>query len=392
MNLRHSSQLGFVSSWILVWAATGSPIDLAKLNFAAAERILEQGIKDRAFPGCTVTVGTDETVFWSGALGKLDYADGASVATTTIYDLASVTKVAGTTAVYMRLAALGKVRLNEPAGQHLPEFIATGANAEEKRRREKITLEHLLTHTAGLVSWKPFYKSTASYAELLAAIYATSLESEPGQTYRYSDPGMILAGEIAARIGGKPLAQLERELVFDPLRMTNTLRNPPVKLHPRIPPTERLPDSIEFLRGVVHDENARAGQGITGHAGLFATAEDLGILAAEILRGLDGRSQLFPKPVMEDFLRERDFDRRSHRSLGWGLTRNDSGSFGPAIAHTGFTGTSMWLDPQRKLYVVLLTNRVHPTRDNNRVSRVRGDLIAAVTAAFDVATAPEAER
>jgi CubicO group peptidase (beta-lactamase class C family) len=386
MNWRHTFQLGLLLGWIVHAGPAWAQGELATLNFTAAEKILEQGIKDRAYPGCTVTVGTDENVLWSAALGNFDYADGAPVTTATIYDLASVTKVAGTTAVYMRLAALGKVRMNESAGNHLPEFIAAATNAEEKARREKVTLEHLLTHTAGLVSWKPFYKSTASYAELLAAIYAAPLESEPGQTYRYSDPGMILAGEIAARIGGKPLAQLERELVFGPLQMTNTFRNPPEKLHARIPPTERLPDTGEFVRGVVHDENARAGQGITGHAGLFATAEDLGMFAAEMLRGLDGRSQLFPKPVMEDFLRERQFDTRSHRTLGWGLTKNDSGSFGPAISHTGFTGTSMWLDSQRKLYLVLLTNRVHPTRDNNRVSRVRGDLIAAVTAAFDAAS------
>ncbi len=392
MNWRNAFQLSLLLGGIVLAGPTWVTAAPATLDLTVAEKVLEQGIKDRAYPGCTVTVGTDEKVLWSAALGKFDYADGLRVTTTTIYDLASVTKVAGTTAVYMRLAALEKVRLDEPVGRQLPEFISTAATAEEKGRRERITLEHLLTHTAGLVSWKPFYKSVNSYPELLAAIYATPLENEPGQNYRYSDPGMILAGEIAARIGGKPLAQLERELVFRPLQMTNTFRNPPVKLHSRIPPTERLPDTGEFVRGVVHDENARAGQGITGHAGLFATAEDLGTFAAEMLRGLDGRSPLFPKLVMEDFLRERQFDTRSHRTLGWGLTKNDSGSFGPAVTHTGFTGTSMWLDPKRKLYVVLLTNRVHPTRDNDRVSRVRGELIAAVTAAFDAAMAVPGQR
>ncbi|MCW5550632.1 MAG: beta-lactamase family protein [Verrucomicrobiae bacterium] len=392
MNWQHTFQLSLLSGGIFLASPAWAQGEPATLDFTAAQTILEQGIEDRAYPGCTVTVGTGDKVLWSAACGRFDYADGAAVEKTTIYDLASVTKVAGTTAVYMRLAALEKVQLDEPVGRHLPEFIATAATAEEKGRRERITLEHLLTHTAGLVSWKPFYKSTTSYAELLAAICATPLESEPGRNYRYSDPGMILAGEIAARLGGKPLVQLERELVFGPLQMTNTCRNPSERLHARIPPTERLPDTGEFVRGVVHDENARAGQGITGHAGLFATAEDLGKFAAEMLRGLEGRSQLFPKPVMEDFLRERDFDRRSHRTLGWGLTKNDSGSFGPAISHTGFTGTSMWLDPERRLYIVLLTNRVHPTRDNNRINRVRGELIAAVTTAFDAAVASAGQR
>ena len=360
-----------------------------KPDFTEARGVLERAIRDRAFPGCTVEVGTEDRVLWSEALGRFDYTDGTRVTTSTIYDLASLTKVAGTTAVYMRLVALDKVRLNKPVSQFLPGFIEGAASDEEKSWRQKITIEHLLTHTAGLAAWKPLYKSVNSYAALLQAIYATPLESEPGRRFRYSDLGMILAGEIASRIGGKPLAELERELVFNPLGMSDTLRHPSTNLLARIPPTEKLPDTGEFVHGVVHDENARAGEGITGHAGLFSTVGDLGKLVTEFLRALDGRSAWCPKEVVQDFFTERKLDDGSHRTLGWGLVRNGDGSYGPALSHTGFTGTSIWIDPERKLYVVLLTNRVHPTRDNNKISSARGEFIGSVVATVEGASTPK---
>jgi len=363
----------------------------AKPDFIEAREVLRRGLTNRAYPGGTVIVGTEDRTLWSEAFGRFDYTNGAQVKLTTIYDLASLTKVVGTTAVYMRLVALGKVDVGEPVSKYLPEFVDAAANEAERNWRQKLTLEHLLTHSGGLVAWKPLYRSVSSYSELLKAIYATPLDAEPGRQFRYSDLGMILAGEVAARVGGKPLAELERELVFAPLGMTDTLRNPPQNLWMRIPPTERLPDTDELVHGIVHDENARAGQGITGHAGLFSTAEDLGRLAAEWLRALDGRSKLFPKAVVEDFFHERQIGNGSHRTLGWGLKRNEDGSYGPMLSHTGFTGTAIWIDPQRKLYAIFLNNRVHPTRVNNKVNQVRKDFIEAVTAGVEPAPASKAE-
>src|ERR1035441_7097405 len=135
---------------------------------------------------------------------------------------------------------------------------------------------------------------------MLHAVLTTPLESDPGERFRYSDFGMMLAVEVASRAGKKPLAELERELVFGPLGMTNTMRNPPPNLQVRIAPTERMPGSTNFVHGVVHDENARAGGGITGHAGLFATAEDLGKLGAELLRADDGKSPWLSQPVLAE--------------------------------------------------------------------------------------------
>ncbi len=355
-----------------------------RLNFAEATSILQKAVEDGAFPGCTVAVGDQSGVQWSAAFGQFDYETGTPVKKNTIYDLASLTKVVGTTSVYTRLSALGKINLSDPIGKHLPEFIAGAANAEEKAKREKITIEHLLTHTGGIASWKPFYKTLNSYPELIQAICKTPLESDPGQKFSYSDPGMMLLGEVASRATGQKLPELERELFFNPLKMRDTLRNPSSKLLPRIPPTERWPGQSNYVHGIVHDENSRAGGGITGHAGLFSTASDLGRLGAEWLRGLDGKSKLIPKEVAENFIRERG---TLNRSLGWGIaSENDTERTGlskRAFGHTGFTGTSIWIDPERKFFVVLLSNRVHPTRDNGKIGRVRSELTGAVIRALD---------
>ncbi len=391
MTPRTCKQLGGGLAVLLAAVGLIAPARATEPDFGPAREILLRGLTNRAYPGGTVMVGTSQRTLWVEAFGSFDYANNTSVSRTTIYDLASLTKVAGTTAVFMRLVALGKVSVNERVGHHLPEFMDAATSPEEKSWRQKITIEHLLTHTAGFASWKPLYKSVNTYPDLLRAIYATPLESEPGKQVRYSDLGMILAGELAARAGGKPLPDLERELVFIPLGMSATLRSPAETLLARIPPTERWPDSDGFVRGVVHDENARAGQGITGHAGLFSTAEDLGKLATEWLRALEGHSQLFPRAVVESFFRERNLPANSHRTLGWGLRRNEDGSFGPMLAHTGFTGTAIWIDPAKKFHVVLLTNRVHPTRDNNRINQVRRDFIETVAAAMAETSASKPE-
>ncbi|HRT08705.1 MAG TPA: serine hydrolase domain-containing protein [Candidatus Paceibacterota bacterium] len=343
------------------------------------QAVLERGVKERAFPGCTAVVGTEAGGLWSGAIGHHDYTNGVPVRPDTIYDLASVTKVAGTTAVFMRLVALGKVRLSDPVSRYVPAFAAGGATPEERARRERVTVEHLLTHSSGLPSWKPFYRSVNSYPALLEAVCQTPLESAPGERVRYSDCGMMLAGEVAARAGGKPLKALERELVFEPLGMTHTLRCPDASLANRIPPTEVEAGTGQAVHGIVHDENARAGGGETGHAGLFATAEDLGKLARELLRACQGRSGLFPREVVNEFFRPRQIGRAT-RAVGWNLMEEKPGRM---MNHNGFTGTYLELDLDRNRFVVLLTNRVHPSRDNNSVSRVRREFLAAVERQFD---------
>ena len=344
------------------------------------ERVLRESIQSRAFPGCTAVVGTEDKLLWSVALGHHDYSDSTPVTLDSIYDLASLTKVAGTTAVFMRLVALDKVRLDDPVVRFVPEFLSEVSEPEQRAQRERVTIEHLLTHSAGLGPWKPFYRSVNSYTDLLAEVFRTPLEAAPGERHRYSDISLILAGEVAARAGGQPLPRLERQLVFDPLGMANTWRCPPPELLSRIPPTEIDAATGQAVHGVVHDENARAGNGETGHAGLFATAEDLGKLAAELLRGAEGRSELFPRDVVDQFFRPRSVG-GTVRAVGWNVLSDGEGVI---LNHTGFTGTSLQLDLQRKRYVVLLTNRVHPSRDNQQIARVRKEFRAAVERQFDV--------
>jgi CubicO group peptidase (beta-lactamase class C family) len=349
---------------------------------AEPERILCQGIAEHAFPGCTAVVGTDRGVLWSSALGSQDYAHAVRVTRATMYDLASVTKVAGTTAVFMRLVGLGRVRLSDPVGLYLPEFIEAAATPEDRARRERITVEHLLTHTSGLAAWGPFYRTAHGYVDLLKAIYAAPLESGPGEVVRYSDCGMILAGEVAARAVGRPLRELERRLVFDPLGMKDTMRCLPPDRLARVAPTEFEAETGKVVHGVVHDENARAGDGITGHAGLFATAEDLGRLARELLRATQGRSTLFSQEVVQDFLRMRAMAGGSVRAVGWAATQGEAGRLAHVVFHSGFTGTYVQIDLDRRWFVVLLTNRVHPSRDNDRLTAVRKDFLEAVSRQF----------
>lgn len=368
------------AGWLALALATAAA---GQFDSADAAQILRRGIAERAFPGCTVVVGTDERVLWSEAFGFQDYTNHVRVNRAAIYDLASVTKVAGTTSVFMRLVALGKVKLSDPVSRYLPEFMAASPTPEERARRKRITVEHLLTHTAGFVAWKPFYKTAHGYGELLKAIYATPLDAAPGERFRYSDCGMILAGEVASRAGGKPLRELERELVFDPLGMRDTLRCPPAKLAARIPPTEFEAATGKVVHGVVHDENARAGDGITGHAGLFATAEDLGKLARELLRATEGRSKLFPREVVEEFFRPRKVGVNAIRAIGWGIPEASPGQTERLVSHNGFTGTYLLLNLDQKRFVVLLTNRVHPTRDNDKLTRVRREFLETVAKQFE---------
>jgi CubicO group peptidase (beta-lactamase class C family) len=360
----------------LTLATRLSSLAADRSDFPNAANVLEQALEAKAFPGCSVAVGNSEEMIWCDAFGQFDYDDGPRVKRNTIYDLASLTKVSATTATYMRLVALGKIRVTDPVADYLPELLSAAPTDAEKRTREKITIEHLLTHSSGLTGWKPFYREVSSHEAMIDKIVSSPLEAAPGTRVRYSDPGMMLLGEIASRCGAQKLPDLATELVFRPLHMDDTMFNPPKKLLGRIPPTETWPGTNTFVHGVVHDENARAAEGITGHAGLFSTAEDLSKLAQEILRGLDGKSKLFPSDVVADFVRER----KDGRGLGWGVgkTEHPDGKTTRYISHTGFTGTSIRVDLDKKVYIILLSNRVHPSRDNDKVGRVRSRLAEAV--------------
>lgn len=359
----------------LVWSA--EPSKPVKPDFARAAEIVERAIKDRIFPGCSVAIGNHQGVLFARGFGRLDYEGGAEVTPQTLYDLASVTKIVGTTSVVVTLVRDGKLSVTDPVSKYVPEFLTAAKDETDKQRRAKVTLEHLLTHSAGLPAWEPLYKKADGYDSMLKLVIATPLEVEPGTRTAYSDLGVMLLGEIAARIGGKRLTELEQERIFTPLGLHDTLRNPPTSLLTRIAPTESRGEGKGFWQGVVHDENARAGEGLTAHAGLFSTADDMALWSQEWLKGTRGESQIFPQKLVEQFTRRREIVAGSSRALGWDTPPGSAAGkklSSHAFGHTGFTGTSVWIDPDADLYIVLLTNAVHPKRGDLRIQKVRRDL------------------
>ncbi len=390
--------VGSIGLLLLVLGGVGTALAGAQANspnWSESQEVLERAIDAGAFPGCTVAVGTADTTLWTAAYGHLTYEGQTRVRTDTLYDLASLTKVLGTTSVVLTLVRDGNLALGDPVTRWLPEASPN---------LDGVTIEHLLAHCSGLPAGRPFFRLSPGYEATLRLAAATRLEAPPGTRARYSDIGFMLLGEVAARAGGKPLAELERERVLVPLGMRDTLRNPQPQLVNRIAPTEWTPayraalaaangraEDIRvqpsFVHGVVHDENARAAAGLTGHAGLFMTAEDAHLWARELLRGRAGRSRVFPKALLLRFTERCDLVDGSSRAVGWD-TPSGKSSAGDlfsrrSFGHTGFTGTSIWIDPERKLYLVLLTNRVHPTRRNRKIYQVRRDLADAVARSVD---------
>jgi CubicO group peptidase (beta-lactamase class C family) len=346
--------------------------------FDRAAEILLHGILDRAFPAAAVEVGRMDRTLWRRSFGAFSYDAGAAETTCdTIFDLASLTKVIATTTLIMRAADDGVLSLDNRVGQRLAEW--RGAD------REAVTVRDLLTHSSGLPAYLPFFRDHTGRVEFEPAICHTPLEYSPGTQSIYSDLGFMLlgfmlddAGTLQPRAGGRfdPAttfaARFRRIATFitpEPLAF-----NPPRQWRERSAPTEVDPWRGRLLIGEVHDENTWALGGAAGHAGLFGTASAVGAFARAALRTLAGEPLLAQPATFREFIRRTPVP-GSSRALGWD-TMLPTSSCGTrlsetAIGHTGFTGTSLWIDWERDLYVVLLTNRVHPTRENNRLTAIR---------------------
>ena len=345
--------------------------------------VLARAYADSAFPGAYAVVGTHDRVLASMSAGRLDWDSSAPPPDAhTLWDLASLTKVVGMTSAMMRLVGEGRIELDAPVQRWLPEFTGPG--------KERVTIRHLLTHSSGLPAWRPLYKEATSRETALAIVYATPLDTVPGARMVYSDLGAILLGRVVEQATGQPLDVYLAGAVFTPLGMRETMFNPPESLRARIAPTEYDPWRQAQMRGVVHDENAFALGGVSGHAGLFGSAADLTTLAQALLAIWRGARGFVPTETLHEFTTVQD-TALSRRALGW-ETPNGANSAGTrmsprAFGHTGFTGTSIWMDPERDLFVILLTNRVNPTRENRRIGAVRIALADAVMAAA-AATSP----
>ena len=372
-----------------------------------AVRLIERGIASRAFPAAVIEVGGREYVRWRQAFGHLTYAADAPLVTeSTIFDLASLTKVIATTTLVMRAVDAGALALDDRVADRLSAWRGTD--------REHVTIADLLEHASGLTAFLPFFRDHHGRTEFERAICTLPLEYAPRTQSIYSDLGFMLLAFILEDVNGAPLAaQFDRVFRADRifrLQAEDLLFNPPKDLRARCAPTELDLWRGRLLQGEVHDENTWELGGAAGHAGLFGTAAGVGVFARAILSGLSPDSALETgnrKPETgnrkpEPGSRELEADSwkpatlarfvkkstvpGSSRALGWD-TMLPTSSCGTrlssrAIGHTGFTGTSLWIDPGQDLYVVFLTNRVHPTRDNNQIQSLRRRVHDAVVASL----------
>jgi beta-N-acetylhexosaminidase len=348
---------------------------------SATVTYLRSEIDSSAFPGAVLAVGRHGRLALLTAVGHYGVEDGRPVSTATLYDLASVTKVVGLTTACMLLVDEGKLALDAPVQRYLPAFQGPG--------KEQVTVRELLTHSSGLPDWRPLYRETATRAEALALVDPTRLTARPGARYLYSDLGAIVLMQVVEAISGEPIDQFLAERVFRPLGMAATRYDPPPTWWRAIAPTaEDTAFRHRMLRGEVHDANAGRLEGISGHAGLFSNAGDLSRFAAMLLNGGAWDTlQLIHSETIAEFTRRQDLPPGSSRALGWDTPdepRTAASSAGMrlserAFGHTGFTGTSLWMDPDRDLFIILLTNRVNEPVAGTAIRRVRSrvaDLVA----------------
>lgn len=345
--------------------------------------VLTRGLTDSAYPAAYAVVGSADRVFASVGVGSIGSAVdlAGEVTDSTLWDLASLTKVIATTSAVLQLVAAHRVDLDAPAVRYLPRWRASGA--------ETVTVRELLTHTSGLPAWRPLYKEAWSAEEAMAQVYATGPDTTPGVRYLYSDLGFILLGDMVQQLSGLPLDSYVLSRVFLPLDMRETKFQPSGLWRSRTAPTELDPWRQHLLRGEVHDENSFRLGAVAGHAGLFSSARDLTRFAQMLLRR-GTASDSTADPVLDAQTLAAFTTRQplggAHRALGW-ETPTGSNSAGrqlseTAYGHTGFTGTSLWIDPQQELFVLLLTNRVSPSRTRTGIGAVRIALAEAVVAAL----------
>jgi CubicO group peptidase (beta-lactamase class C family) len=354
---------------------------MSEAPFADARAVIDRALASGGFPAASVEVGHHAAVLWRYAGGTLaPRADGSAPPATpdTIFDLASLTKVLATAVIVMQGVRSGSLDLDDPVARRIPRW-----RGED---REQVTLRDLLAHCSGLTAFLPFYRDHAGRAEFEPAICGLPLEYPPRTRSVYSDLGFMLLAWIAEDAGHAPLDVQFRRLCAT-LGIEGLGFRPGADARPRVAPAGLDPWRGRVLVGEVHDPNAWALGGVAGHAGLFGTAAAVGVLARHVLRGLRGLdTPLAPAALLHEFARRTTVP-GSSRALGWDtmLPTSSCGTrMSPtAIGHTGFTGTSLWIDWERDAYVVLLTNRVHPSAGNDEILRVRPAFHDAVIDALD---------
>lgn len=344
--------------------------------FAWAFALLAEGVAGRAFPGAGVAVVADGKLVALCGLGRFTYDDlSPGISPETIFDLASVSKVVGTTAMAMLLYERGHLDLDVPVAGVLPYFGKGDA------RRQEVTVRMLLAHSSGLPAYVRLYREAHTRDELLETALAVPLEADPDTRTEYSDIGFIILGAVLERIADEPLDRFCAREVFGPLGMHHTTYCPPAQLRSSIPPTQHDREFRQrIIQGEVQDENASVMGGIAGHAGIFSNAGDLAAFAHCMLQS---GPPILRRDTVELFTRRHG---QSSRALGWDTPSAPSQSgkfFSPrSFGHLGYTGASLWIDPERQLAVVLLTNRTWPDTKSQLIKQVRPQFHDAVVEAL----------
>lgn len=338
---------------------------------ARVDQVIREAIRDTAFPGAQLAVVRNGIVVHRRSYGRQTYDPYAPMINdTTLFDLASLTKVVAATSAMMRLVDEGKVRLEDPVIRYLPQFGQNG--------KEHITLMNLLVHNSGLPAWRRFYEFCGTPECVMDSIFATGLVYRTGDSTVYSDLGFITLGKIIEGVTGVKLDRYVDSVFFQPLGMTRTMYTPPWWRRSATAPTEvdsYWKKTNTAVRGRVHDENSSVLGGVSGHAGLFSTASDLAVFMQMLQNGgMYGSVRYLREETIRRFTKR--YSPASSRAIGWD-TRSEGRSFSGQFTspstylHTGFTGTSIVADPERNLIVIFLTNRVYPSRTNGRISAVR---------------------
>ncbi len=356
----------------------------AASRFSRVRALLRDAVDRQVFPCATLEVGRTNEALFRDACGRHTYDHTAPVATIdTIFDLASMTKVLATTTIVMRLVDEGRLTLDDSVRQWIDGW--------QRVDRRTVTLTDLLEHASGLTAHLPFYRDHVGRADFEHAISNLPLEYPPRSRSIYSDLGFILLGFLATDAANGVGLDRQFSDITQGLQLGDIRYRPPSDWRPRTAPTEVEPWRGRLLCGEVHDENGWALGGIAGHTGLFGTAPAVGRFARALLQTLTGRARLARPATLARFLTPTTV-RGSSRALGWDTmlpTSSCGRRLSPdAIGHTGFTGTSLWIDPKQDLYIVLLTNRVHPTRANEGILAVRPALHDAVVEALTPGPSP----
>jgi CubicO group peptidase (beta-lactamase class C family) len=374
---------------ILLTATPNSPAGFSFLKrndaaqdsrFREAFQVLARAIETRVFPACALAVTARGELVAHKALGRFTYdASAAAVSTGSIFDLASVTKVVATTAMAMILYERGVLDLDAPVSAIVPEF------ASGEPRRGEVTLRMLLAHSSGLPAYEKLFLRTKTRDELLSTAFTTALAAAPGTRAEYSDIGFIILGVALQRLADETIDTFCQREVFGPLAMSHTTFNPAKALRERIPPTA---DDKTFrhriIQGEVQDENASVLGGVAAHAGLFSTADDLARFAHSML---NGGYPILRADTLQLFTRREASPGGTSRALGWDTPSAPSQSgkyFSPrSFGHLGYTGTSLWIDPERELSIALLTSRTWPDCQSQGIKQVRPAFHDAVVQALE---------